>query len=120
MTRGSRRRYDNLAEVRSLDPYDDADRDRIVTLTARHDLPWDFDQGVAIAFLRDYGIPSIARLLDRAFGMGLPEVYAVVRPGNDASMSVCRRLGMAPLGRLRRWYDVELEAFRLMAPVVVE
>jgi hypothetical protein len=27
---------------------------------------------------------------------------------------------MAPLGRLRRWYDVELEAFRLMAPVVVE
>ena len=24
--------------------------------------------------------------------------------------------GMAPLGRMRRWYDVELEAFRLMAP----
>lgn len=59
------RRYDNLAEIRTLDPYDDADRDRIVTLTARVDLPWDFDQGVAIAFLRDYGIPSISRLLDR-------------------------------------------------------
>jgi hypothetical protein len=58
------RRYDNLAEIRTLDPYDDVDRDRIVTLTARHDLPWDFDQGVAIAFLRDYGIPSISRLLD--------------------------------------------------------
>jgi hypothetical protein len=29
-------------------------------------------------------------------------------------------LGMSPLGRLRRWYGVELEAFRLMAPVVVE
>jgi RimJ/RimL family protein N-acetyltransferase len=50
----------------------------------------------------------------------VPEVYAVVRPGNAASVAVCRRLGMAPLGRLRRWYDVELEAFRLMAPVVVE
>ena len=61
----SRGRYDNLDEIRTLDPYDDADRDRIVTLTARHDLPWDFDQGVAIAFLRDYGIPSISRLLDR-------------------------------------------------------
>ena len=48
-----------------LDPYDDADRDRIVTLTGRHDFPWDFDQGTAIAFLRDYGVPSIARLLDR-------------------------------------------------------
>lgn len=62
---GRRGRFDNLDEIRTLDPYDDADRDRIVTLTARHDLPWDFDQGVAIAFLRDYGVPSIARLLDR-------------------------------------------------------
>ncbi|GAB3251469.1 oxygenase MpaB family protein [Nocardioides dilutus] len=60
-----RGRFDNLAEIRTLDPYDDADRDRIVTLTARHDFPWDFDQGTAIAFLRDYGVPSIARLLDR-------------------------------------------------------
>ena len=62
---GRRGRFDNLAEIRTLDPYDDADRDRIVTLTGRHDLPWDFDQGIAIAFLRDYGVPSIARLLDR-------------------------------------------------------
>lgn len=58
-------RYDNLEEIRTLDPYDDADRDRIVALTARHDFPWDFDQGTAIAFLRDYAVPSIARLLDR-------------------------------------------------------
>jgi hypothetical protein len=58
-------RFDNLAEIRALDPYDDADRDRIVTLTGRHDFPWDLDQGTAIAFLRDYGVPSIARLLDR-------------------------------------------------------
>ncbi|QIG41896.1 DUF2236 domain-containing protein [Nocardioides anomalus] len=62
---GSRGRYDHLDEIRTLDPYDDADRDRIVTLTARHDFPWDFDQGTAIAFLRDYGVPSISRLLDR-------------------------------------------------------
>jgi mpaB/rubber oxygenase-like protein len=62
---GSRDRFAHLDEIRTLDPYDDADRDRIVTLTARHDFPWDFDQGTAIAFLRDYGIPSIARLLDR-------------------------------------------------------
>src|SRR3712207_6049234 len=67
-----------------------------------------------------YATEAARAVIDRAFGMGLPEVYAVVRPGNDASMGVCRRLGMAPLGRLRRWYDVELEAFRLMAPVVVE
>ncbi len=65
MRLGSRGRYAHLDEIRTLDPHDDADRDRIVTLTARHDFPWDFDQGVAIAFLRDYGVPSIARLLDR-------------------------------------------------------
>jgi hypothetical protein len=62
---GSRHRFDNVDEIRALDPHDDRDRDRIVTLTARHDFPWDFDQGTAIAFLRDYGIPSISRLLDR-------------------------------------------------------
>jgi RimJ/RimL family protein N-acetyltransferase len=59
-------------------------------------------------------------VIERGFADGLPEVYAVVRPGNEASSAVCRRLGMTPLGRFRRWYDVELEAFRLMAPAVVE
>jgi hypothetical protein len=33
---------------------------------------------------------------------------------------VCARLGMQLIGRFRRWYEVELETFRLMAPVVVE
>jgi RimJ/RimL family protein N-acetyltransferase len=55
-------------------------------------------------------------VIDRGFVLGLPEVYAVVRPGNEASLAVCRRLGMEPLGRYRRWYDVELEVFRLTAP----
>nr|WP_243737490.1 GNAT family protein [Blastococcus xanthinilyticus] len=58
-------------------------------------------------------------MIERAFGLGLPEVYAVVRPGNERSVAVCRRLGMTPLGRMCRWYDVELEAFRLIAPAVV-
>ncbi|MGY1846290.1 MULTISPECIES: GNAT family N-acetyltransferase [unclassified Blastococcus] len=67
-----------------------------------------------------YATEAARAVIDRAFVRGLPEVYAVVRPGNEPSMAVCRRLGMTPLGRMRRWYDVELEAFRLMAPVVVE
>jgi RimJ/RimL family protein N-acetyltransferase len=67
-----------------------------------------------------YATEAARAVIERGFGAGVPEVYAVVRPGNAASIAVCRRLGMAPLGRLRRWYDVELEAFRLMAPVVVE
>ncbi|MGY1733633.1 GNAT family N-acetyltransferase [Geodermatophilus sp. SYSU D01045] len=69
---------------------------------------------------RGYATEAARAVVDHAFGAGVPEVYAVVRPGNEASLAVCRRLGMQPLGRLRRWYDVELEAFRLMAPAVVE
>ena len=57
------RRYDNLREIRTLDP--ERDTDRIVWLTSRHEFPWDYTQGTGIAFLRDYGIPSISRLLDR-------------------------------------------------------
>jgi RimJ/RimL family protein N-acetyltransferase len=67
-----------------------------------------------------YATEAAQAVIERGFRSGVPEVYAVVRPGHAASMAVCRRLGMAPLGLLRRWYDVELEAFRLMAPAVVE
>ena len=67
-----------------------------------------------------YATEAARAVIRRGFEAGLPEVYAVVRPGNEASLAVCRRLGMAPLGRTRRWYDVDLEAFRLMAPAVVD
>ncbi|MGR6964189.1 GNAT family N-acetyltransferase [Geodermatophilus sp. URMC 61] len=69
---------------------------------------------------RGYATEAARAVIDRGFQAGLPEVYAVVRPGNTASVAVCTRLGMTPLGRMRRWYDVELDAFRLMAPVVVD
>ena len=67
-----------------------------------------------------YATEAARKVVRRAFEAGLPEVYAVVRPGNDASLAVCRRLGMEPLGRMTRWYDVELEAFRLVAPALVD
>ncbi len=63
-----------------------------------------------------YATESARGAVERGFAAGLPEVYAVVRPGNERSMAVCRRLGMAPLGRTTRWYEVELEAFRMAAP----
>ncbi|WNV77749.1 GNAT family N-acetyltransferase [Geodermatophilus sp. DSM 44513] len=69
---------------------------------------------------RGYATEAARAVVDRAFTAGLPEVYAVVRPGNTASAAVCARLGMTPLGRVRRWYDVELDAFRLLAPPVVD
>ncbi|MFY9913346.1 MAG: GNAT family N-acetyltransferase [Nocardioidaceae bacterium] len=47
------------------------------------------------------------------FDHGLPEILAVVRPGNDPSMAVCRRLGMTHVGRTSSYYDSGLELFRL-------
>ena len=67
-----------------------------------------------------YASEAARAVIARGFDAGLPEVYAVVRPGNEPSMAVCRRLGMTPLGRIHRWYDVELECFRLVAPAVVD
>jgi RimJ/RimL family protein N-acetyltransferase len=67
-----------------------------------------------------YATEAARAVVDRAFAAGLPEVYAVVRPGNQPSLAVCRRLGMTWLGRMTRWYDVELEVFRQMAPAVVD
>lgn len=57
------RRYDNLDRIAALDPA--TSYDEIVRFTTRHEMPWDHVQGTGIAFLRDYGIPSIAALLDR-------------------------------------------------------
>lgn len=69
---------------------------------------------------RGYATEAARAVVDRGFHAGLPEVYAVVRPGNTASAAVCARLGMTLLGRMRRWYDVDLDAFRLLAPPVLD
>ena len=58
-----RNRFANLDRIARLDP--EVDADEILALTSRHDFPWDYQQGTGIAFMRDYGIPSIAALLDR-------------------------------------------------------
>jgi RimJ/RimL family protein N-acetyltransferase len=59
-----------------------------------------------------YATEAARAVLTRAFRRGVGEVFAVVRPDNAASLSVCRRLGMAGLGRTDRYYDSELELFR--------
>lgn len=50
------------------------------------------------------------------FAFGLDEILAVVRPGKDASMAVCRRIGMTAAGLTSAYYGTELELFRISAP----
>jgi ER-bound oxygenase mpaB/B'/Rubber oxygenase, catalytic domain len=120
------RRYDNLAEIRRLDPANDADRDRIVTLTARHDFCWDFDQGIAIAFLRDYGIPSIARLLDmtrefedhgiKRYDDTLIFQEEAVADGVDSERSVT---AIRRLNRIHGHYDIPNDEFQYVLATTI-
>ncbi len=60
-----------------------------------------------------YATEAAHAALGWAFGHGLEEVLAVVRPGNAPSTAVTARLGMEPLGPTSRYYDTELELFRM-------
>jgi RimJ/RimL family protein N-acetyltransferase len=59
-------------------------------------------------------------VLDRAFAQGLPEVIAVVKPGNDPSMRVAERIGLRHEGVTDRYYSTTMELFRLASPVAGE
>jgi ER-bound oxygenase mpaB/B'/Rubber oxygenase, catalytic domain len=114
-----RRRFDNLREIRALDPEREADRDRIVVLTSRHEFPWDYTQGTGIAFLRDYGIPSISRLLDRTrefeedgvkrYDDTLALAEESVAEGVDSSRS---HAGVRRLNQIHGHYEIPNDEFR--------
>ncbi|RNL65454.1 DUF2236 domain-containing protein [Nocardioides marmoriginsengisoli] len=58
-----RGRFANLRRIERLDPA--VDYDEIFQLVAYHEFPWEVVQGTSIAFMRDYGVPTISDLLDR-------------------------------------------------------
>jgi RimJ/RimL family protein N-acetyltransferase len=63
-----------------------------------------------------YATEAARGALDRAWAVGVDTVHAVVRPGNEPSVAVCRRLGMRALGRTNRWYGMDLDAFAVGRP----
>ncbi|SHN17298.1 oxygenase MpaB family protein [Streptomyces yunnanensis] len=56
-------RYTRLREIRRMDP--ERDFEQIFRWLTQYEFPWDYAQGVSVAFLRDYGVPRISQLLDR-------------------------------------------------------
>lgn len=54
--------------------------------------------------------------LQLGWDAGLDETFAVVKPGNEPSMAVCRRIGMQHLGLSEKYYDSTLELFRIARP----
>jgi Acetyltransferases, including N-acetylases of ribosomal proteins len=65
-----------------------------------------------------YATEAARGAVERGFALGASEIYAVVSPGNEASMRVARRLGMTAIGRRTGWYGgQELETFVLHPPL---
>jgi RimJ/RimL family protein N-acetyltransferase len=59
-----------------------------------------------------YATEAARGAIAKGLAQGLSEIYAVVRPDNERSLAVCRRLGLTHLGRSDRWYGQTLEVFR--------
>jgi hypothetical protein len=104
-------RYANLRRIQQLDP--EVDHDEIVRLTARHEFPWDYVQGTGIAFMRDYGVPSIAALLDRTREFedhGVKRYDDTILIGDEATLdgidSPRSHAALRRLNRIHGHYDI--------------
>ena len=104
-------RYANLRRIQQLDP--EVDFDEILRLTARFEFPWDYVQGTGIAFMRDYGIPSIAALLDRTREFedhGVKRYDDTILIGDEATLdgidSPRSHAALRRLNRIHGHYDI--------------
>jgi hypothetical protein len=109
-------RHANLRRIRSLDP--EVDHDEILRLTARYEFPWDYVQGTGIAFMRDYGIPSIAALLDRTREFedhGVKRYDDTILIGDEATLdgidSPRSHAALRRLNRIHGHYDIPEDEF---------
>ncbi|MFC8098719.1 oxygenase MpaB family protein [Streptomyces sp. NPDC057363] len=55
------KRFERLAQIRRMDPYEDASE--IYRLASAYEFPWDFTRALELALYRTYAVPSIGRLL---------------------------------------------------------
>jgi RimJ/RimL family protein N-acetyltransferase len=67
-----------------------------------------------------YATEAAAAVLSYAFASGLEKVVAVTAPANEASQSVCLRIGMRHCGQTRRYYNALCELFEATAPARVK
>jgi hypothetical protein len=119
-----RGRYANLERIKTLDP--EADADEILRLTSRHDFPWDYQQGTGVAFMRDYGIPSIAALLDRTREFehhGVKRYDDTLLIGDEATLdgidSPRGRAAVRRLNRIHGHYDIPEDEFHYVLATTI-
>jgi len=119
-----RARYANLERLRRLDPA--TDYNEITWITSRLEFPWDYLQGTGIAFLRDYGVPSISRLLDQTREFeddGVKRYDDTLLIGQEAVVhGVDSEAGHAALRRLNRihgHYEIPNDEFQFVLATTI-
>ena len=65
------------------------------------------------AWGQGYAAEAGHALAHYAFGRGEDEVFAVVRPRNTRGLATARRVGMEWVGETDKYYDLQLQVFRL-------
>jgi hypothetical protein len=118
------RRWDHLRRIQGMDPV--ADADEIVGITFRQEFPWDYLQGVGIAFLRDYGVPSISRLLDATGEFehdGVKRYDDTLLIGDEAGIegldSPRGRETLRRLNRIHGHYDIPNDEFQYVLATTI-
>ena len=67
-----------------------------------------------------FATEAASAVLDHAFAAGLEQVVAEINPANEASQSVCRRIGMEHLGQTKKYYNAECELFLVQNPATAQ
>ena len=60
-----------------------------------------------------YAVEAGRHLVERAFGLDIDEVFALVRPNNARGEATARRLGMTWVGETDKYYGLLLNVFRI-------
>ncbi|GGJ38755.1 oxygenase MpaB family protein [Streptomyces brasiliensis] len=109
-------RYSRLRRIRQMDPRQDFEQ--IYRWITHYEFPRDYLHGTSIAFLRDYGVPRISRLLDRTqeferagqkrYDDTVLIAYEMVREGMDSEHG---RAAARHLNRIHGRYRIPNEDF---------
>jgi hypothetical protein len=117
-------RYANLRRIEQLEPAQDFDE--IFRLVTRFEFPWEYVQGTSIAFLRDFGVPSISDLLDRTGQFehhGQKRYDDSILLGYEATVETLEsprgRAAMKHLNRIHGRYAIPEDEFRYVLATTV-
>ncbi|MFJ8109236.1 oxygenase MpaB family protein [Streptomyces sp. NPDC096132] len=111
------KRFERLAQIRRMDPYEDAFE--IYRLTAAYEFPWDFTRALELALYRTYAVPSIGRLLaetaeltdrcQKRYDDTSLLLDAVVEHGFDSEQG---RTAVRRINQMHRSYDISNDDLR--------